>query len=46
MSRNGLWLIPRIALSSQDSYNKSTSYIKKALDAGGKLVCGGVEKCT
>jgi len=29
---------------SQDSYNKSTSYIKKALDAGGKLVCGGVEK--
>lgn len=31
--------------SSQASYDKATGYIKKALDAGGKLVSGGLEKC-
>lgn len=31
--------------SSQASYDKATGYIKKALDAGGKLISGGLEKC-
>lgn len=30
---------------SQASYDKATGYIKKALDAGGKLISGGLEKC-
>jgi 1-pyrroline-5-carboxylate dehydrogenase len=32
-------------IRSQASYDKATGYIKKALDAGGKLVSGGLEKC-
>ncbi|KAL7008531.1 1-pyrroline-5-carboxylate dehydrogenase [Cystobasidiomycetes sp. EMM_F5] len=31
---------------SQASYDKSTGYIKKAIDAGAKLVSGGVDKCS
>ncbi|KAK9897469.1 delta-1-pyrroline-5-carboxylate dehydrogenase 1 [Cystobasidium minutum MCA 4210] len=31
---------------SQASYDKATGYIKKALDAGGKLISGGLDKCS